>query len=127
MTPLWIALVSASMVVVYDAIASAISLTWKIPYRKFTAGSWLIYGFAGAVVARWHMPHGVILAVLAGGTAGLSDATLGWAISWWIGPGRIPRGLTLSLWAKIAWKVTSWATTIAIAANVITEAATRFL
>ena len=39
----------------------------------------------GAVLARWEAPS---RAMLLTAVVGAVDSTLGWAISWWIGPGR---------------------------------------
>ena len=39
----------------------------------------------GAVLARWEAPS---RAMLLTAVVGVVDSTLGWAISWWIGPGR---------------------------------------
>jgi hypothetical protein len=67
---------------------SAASRTFGIPYTSGIAGSYLIYAAAGFFGAR--AGGGLWMGVVAGGAAGLTDATLGWLISWVIGPGRPP-------------------------------------
>lgn len=51
----------------------------------------LIYGITAALVARradW------VLGLIAGTALAFVDVTAGWAVSWWIGPGRPASGLT---------------------------------
>jgi hypothetical protein len=48
-------------------------------------GSFAIYSVVGFVAAA---TESVTSAAAAGAVVGLVESTFGWAISWWIGPGR---------------------------------------
>ena len=83
-------------VVVFDVIASIASMVLSVPYASFSIGSILIYAVAGYVAARLKPLH---FSAWVGGLIGLVDATIGWAISWKIGPGKIedlPDATTIS-------------------------------
>lgn len=87
---------SALAVLVFDAIASAASLALGFPYPQAAMGSTALYAAFAYYGGR---KLGLVAAVLLGATMGLTDATLGWAVSWAIGPGRLPPGtLTPSMW-----------------------------
>ena len=78
----------ALVVVAWDAAASLLSLMTTVPYGWSVVVSTPIYLFLGyRVVLR----HSTLSAFSVGILVALVDATLGWAIAWWIGPGR-PRG-----------------------------------
>jgi len=75
----------AVVVVGYDTLASIISLLTGIRYDVFALGSFLIsltFGFLLARKTKWYY------GALSGAVNGLTEATLGWAISWSIGPGK---------------------------------------
>jgi hypothetical protein len=75
-------------VLTFDTAASLASLYFGFSYGSAAVGSVLIYTFIGYRVFR----HGGLLAaVVAALLVELVDATLGWYISWQIGPGAIPR------------------------------------
>ena len=93
----------AVAVVAFDAAASAASRRLGFAYTSAAAGSWAIYAAVGFVAGR----HGGLrAAALAGAATGLVDATLGWYVSWRIGPGRVPGGLTPRQWLSAAVTVT---------------------
>lgn len=72
-------------VILFDISASVLSLYLGLPYGYFAIGSFLIYlafGFFGGRVSFWF--YGAVI----GAILGLVDSTIGWAISWNIGPGR---------------------------------------
>jgi hypothetical protein len=84
-----IVLVGAIAILLFDALASLAARTLKFPYVYATVGSWLIYaGVAFAVGQRASVPTAVVETML----VGFVEATLGWRISWLIGPGRTPSG-----------------------------------
>jgi hypothetical protein len=87
-------------ILAYDTAASLLSRRIGFNYAYATVGSLVLYaaaGFAAAEAASFEA------ACLVGGAAGLTDATLGWRISWVLGPGRLPSGkLTLSEWSSAA-------------------------
>jgi hypothetical protein len=88
--PSWrIACLAVSAILIFDLVASLASRTLGFRYAYATLGSWLIYAITGFVAARH---GGVAAAATAGAVVGFAEATLGWAISWLIGPGRLPSG-----------------------------------
>jgi hypothetical protein len=80
-----VVLTFAAIVVLFDAIGAFAARTLDFDYSVLSIGSWFIYaaaGFFAAERSRW------VPGILAGATTGLADATLGWWVSWLIGPGR---------------------------------------
>lgn len=72
-------------VVAFDLIGSLGARRYGFPYKNLAIASFLAYALAGAIAAI----HGSLLsAVLVGTAMGFADGTVGWAISWHIGPGR---------------------------------------
>lgn len=73
-------------VLAFDTFASLASQTFQIEYGLFIFGSILIYlcvGFFGEKYGN------LALAIITSALTGLIDSTLGWYISWIIGPGKI--------------------------------------
>ena len=78
-------------VILFDAVGSFAARELGFNYTLLIPGSLLIYGTAAALVARrrdW------VLGLLAATVLALTDVTVGWAVSWVIGPGRPEAGLT---------------------------------
>lgn len=85
-----IVLLSGLAVLLLDTIGSITSQLLSYPYGCLAPVSFLIYAIAGFLVAK---NGSVWISPLAGGIAGLVDATLGWAISDWIlGAARLAAG-----------------------------------
>jgi hypothetical protein len=78
-------------VIVFDAAGSYPSIKFGFPYTKLALGSFCIYGCVGGLAA--HLGT-VFVGALAAGAVAMADATIGWAISWHMGPGRIPGRIT---------------------------------
>jgi hypothetical protein len=79
----------AVAVLVFDTVASFASIALRFPYAYAWIGSCLIYATVGYVVfRRWNLVRAIGAAML----IGLVDATLGWFVSWQIGPGALPAG-----------------------------------
>ena len=74
-------------VLTFDTVASFASVGFGFPYEYAAVGSVLIYGTVGYVVFR---RLGLLSAVGAALLVEVVDATLGWYISWQIGPGALP-------------------------------------
>jgi len=74
-------------VLVLDTIGSFSSMQLGFPYACLAPISFLIYAMAGFFVAR---SASVWTSLFAGIIVGFVDATIGWAISWIIGPGKMP-------------------------------------
>jgi hypothetical protein len=72
-------------VIIFDTVGALASVAFRFSYGSLAPGSFVIYagaGFFGASRRGWSG------ACLTGGATGLIDATIGWAISWALGPGR---------------------------------------
>jgi ascorbate-specific PTS system EIIC-type component UlaA len=80
-----IPLVAAATVIVFDALGATASRVVGFNYESLFPVSLLIYATAGYLAAR---RGGIKAALLCGVIVGLTDATVGWAVSWLIGPGR---------------------------------------
>lgn len=99
-------------VVAFDAVASLAARQLGFPYPRAAFGSWALYATLGFLATR--AGAGVTGGALVGAAAGLADATLGWAASWIIGPGRLPAGtLTPARWAVAAMIVVTTAVVLA--------------
>jgi hypothetical protein len=86
----------AIAIIVFDAVAAAASRQFGFKYTAAAFGSYLLYAAVGYLASR---AGTVSDAGAAGAAMGMVDATLGWAVSWAIGPGRMPDGtLTVSRW-----------------------------
>lgn len=87
---------SALSVIAFDALASLASLLFGFSYAYATLGSAVLYVVLTYLAAR---KFGFRIALLLGAAMGLVDVTIGWAVSWAIGPGRISiEGLTPTDW-----------------------------
>jgi hypothetical protein len=84
------AAVGAGMVVLFNLVASLIARRSQVSYRRFVAGSFAIYAVTGGTAVAF---GGLPGAALAGMAVAFAEATLGWAVSWWLGPGRPPAEL----------------------------------
>ncbi|MEO7040961.1 MAG: hypothetical protein ABI035_01725, partial [Gemmatimonadaceae bacterium] len=80
-----------------------------IPYEWATYGSWILYMVLGYIAGRRSPSTALKSAALAGVTIGLGDATLGWATSWVLGPGRVAGGVSAMQWSFVAVIVTLFA------------------
>jgi hypothetical protein len=88
MSQFWkIICLGAVAVLVFDTVASLASKELGFFYGYASIGSVLIYGSVGYFSYRkWGIGRAVGAAIL----VELVDATLGWSISWYIGPGALP-------------------------------------
>ena len=74
-------------VLAFDTAASFASTSFGFPYKNAAIGSVLIYITVGYLVFR---RSGFFSAIGAALLIEVVDATLGWYISWQIGPGALP-------------------------------------
>jgi len=117
----WVRVTLAGIVALmaFDALASIATRLTGVPYTSWIIGSWLLYGATGYAAAR-AVPHAPVqAAAMAGLALGLADATAGWAISWALGPGRVPEGLTVMRWARTAVLVAAMAAGVAAFGGVL--------
>ena len=88
MSKFWKIVVSGIVaVLVFDTAASFASAGLGFRYEYASVGSALIYGIIGYLAFR---RCGLNRAISAALLVELVDATLGWFISWQIGPGALP-------------------------------------
>lgn len=112
----------AIAVVVFDALASVGSLHLGFEYSKAAFGSWLVYAAVGFLAAR--VGGGLWPAALAGVLMGLVDATVGWTVSWAIGPGRLPEGtLSAAKWVLAATTVAATGGCVGLLGGVVARLA----
>jgi hypothetical protein len=79
-------------VVLFDAVGSFASKQLGFAYALLIPGSLVIYGTVAALVAG---RRDFVMGLLAALAMAMTDLTLGWTVSWLIGPGRPAGGLTL--------------------------------
>ena len=97
-------------VVTFDALASIASRVTGIPYFWASFGSWILYIGIGYFAGRTTPQSPVRVAALTGLVSGFADASLGWAASWAIGPGKVAGGITPTQWLFTAIVVSALAT-----------------
>jgi hypothetical protein len=82
-----ILLVAAVVVLVFDTVGAIASSRLGFAYSSLSPISMFIYAAAGFAAGRL---AGLKAAVSIGSAVAMIEATLGWFISWQIGPGRPP-------------------------------------
>jgi hypothetical protein len=106
-------------VLLLDTVGSLAADHYGFEYGRLAVVSYALYALAGWAAGRLGGLRG---AALVGFCTGLVDATIGWAISWAIGPGRPPAGagLPLVLALGMVWAVGS-TTAVALAGGVVAQ------
>lgn len=79
--------IGAVCVVLFDIVASFLSLWLGVEYGWAVIGSWLLYAAVGYAAVRTEQKGS---GLRAGAVIGFVDATCGWAASSVIGPGQVP-------------------------------------
>jgi hypothetical protein len=110
-------------ILIFDLIASSASRFFGFPYRQATIGSFLIYAIVGYVVARMADQNQLPFVLLAGVLIGLTDATLGWGVSWLVGPGKPKTTLTPARWIMTALVVMATSALLATIGAVVARLA----
>jgi hypothetical protein len=78
-------------VVAWDTVAAIAARALSFPYVWASVGSWGLYLWIGYAAAA--PPRGIGAAAGSAAAVALVDATIGWTISWQLGPGRPPEDL----------------------------------
>jgi hypothetical protein len=86
-------LVGVVAILAFDVLASLASRTLGFSYVYATPGSWFIYAVVGYAIGRIapvsYATVGVVI-------VGIAEATIGWWLSWLLGPGRTQSGTITS-------------------------------
>ena len=98
-------------VLTLDTIGSLLAKRFGFFYGRLSPISLLLWTAAGALASRAGVAYfALFLGALAGLVVGLIDSTLGWWISWRIGPGRLrPERSTTPVIARTILQVTTTA------------------
>lgn len=113
-----IVLIGVTAILIYDIAASFAAASLGFPYYQALYGSWLIYAGIGYVAGR--ATNSIRRAASATAIVGGAEATIGWWLSWMIGPGR-PASGTPSFGAilQAVWLVVLVAACIGLVAGLI--------
>ena len=81
--------VGIGSIIAFDVLASLASRSFGFSYGLAAPGSWIIYAAVGFAVGRVApVPYAAAAVAL----VALAEATIGWWLSWIIGPGRPSAG-----------------------------------
>jgi hypothetical protein len=112
-----------SAVLALDTLGSLASRRRGFSYGRLAPVSYVIWALTGAAAARVNaaaVGSPFVAGAMAGGLVGLVDATLGWWISWRLGPGRLPpERVTARLMTQIVFLVGIRATAFGAAGGLI--------
>jgi hypothetical protein len=92
-----VVVLGSAAVVLFDVIASLAARYFGFIYARAAFGSCLIYLAIGFFAARLSPSSSLGAAAAATGITGLVDASVGWAVSWMLGPGRLAEGTPLTV------------------------------
>jgi hypothetical protein len=80
-------LIFGLIAIAFDGIWATIARAKSYTYSKGAWVSFLIYAIAGGVASQ---STGIVDGIVSGACVAGIEATIGWWISWMIGPGRLP-------------------------------------
>lgn len=75
-----------TVILLWDVSMSIASLQWGFDYTQAAIGSFFIHACAGFFICRF---GNLAMSLAIGAALGLLDSTVGWYLSWIIGPGRV--------------------------------------
>jgi hypothetical protein len=99
------------IIVLYDAVTAAIARSGGVAYDSFLVLGLVVFFFMGVYAGRKRGSWSGIAAVA---IAAAADATLGWYVAAWIGPGYVP-GWTMRALVGMALESAALATAIGAA------------
>src|SRR5271166_609873 len=116
-------LVGIIAVLSLDTVGSLASQRLKFHYARLAPISYLLWGIAAAIASQ-SAPNDSLKSICLGGLAGfivgLVDSTLGWWISWHLGPGRLPPQLvTGGNMVRIIFRVSMMAAAAGVAGSLL--------
>jgi hypothetical protein len=106
-----LALFFSVVIVAYDALSAAIAKVVGISYNSFLVLALVLFFFMGVVAGRKAASWGGIIPVA---IAAAVDATIGWYVAAFIGPGYVP-GWTTRILVTLAIESAALATAIGCA------------
>ncbi len=117
-------LASIALLLAFDTAASWLTRENPAAYRRLWPVQFALYVLVGfiAIIALLS-PR---LVGLVGAITGFIEATAGWAISWRIGPGRIPKTNPVGI-AIVVLSMTAFGFGLAIAGTILFTAVAPFL
>ncbi|MEP7002089.1 MAG: hypothetical protein ABI969_16490 [bacterium] len=116
----WITVIGAFAVILFDAIASIASRALGFPYARASVGSYFLYLAIGFAAGRHAATSRARSGAIAAAIAGFADVSVGWAVSWQIGPGRPPSGMITPMqWWLVAVFVLLFAAAIGFFGGVV--------
>ncbi len=104
-----LALLFSVIIVTYDALTAAIAKVVGVSYNSFLVLALVLFFFMGILAGR---KAGSWAAIIPVAIAAAADATVGWYIAAWIGPGYVP-GWTMRTLVTLAVQSAVVATAIA--------------
>jgi len=108
------------VVVLFDLAAALAARRFEFPYVRASIGSCFIYLLIGFALGRRTLARSGRTGALGAAVAGLVDVSIGWAISWAIGPGRSPSGtLSVTEWVVTAVVVVAFAAVVGYVGGVL--------
>jgi hypothetical protein len=116
-------------VLTLDTAGSLLSQRLRFRYTKLTPISLLLWATSAAVASRGAAPDlikSIGLGWMAGLIVGLADSTVGWWISWRLGPGRLrPELVSNRNILRIVFRVTMLAAAVGGVGALLREMANR--
>lgn len=114
-----VALGGVLCVLAYDTTTALLSRATGFEYSDAVVGSWLLTAAAGYLAARGRRADRLPAAGGVGALIGIAEASVGWAVTWSLGPGRAGEPLTPGLWLGVAATVTVIATAAAVVGGLV--------
>lgn len=121
-TIILVLIVGSFAVLMLDTIGSIASRQFRFRYSSLSIIS-CIFWFGTGFFAAWYGQ--LLLSLLAGGIVAFVEATLGWYISWLIGPGRPKNKLSHTVIGKIVLIVTLKGAAIGFIGGLLAETILR--
>ena len=112
------------LVIGFDAVAARLTRGVPATYRRLWPVQFALYVVIGFVAMLTTLDLRYVEAV--GALCGLAAATLGWAITWRIGPGRVEKTNPVSIAVVIA-SMTAFAFGLAVAGALIFNVVARVM
>lgn len=125
---------SGVAIVLLDVIAALATMRYGFDYDRTAWVSYTIYALSGFFAARCtgatapvEASYGIALGALGGAFTALVDSSVGWAVSWVMGPGRPPGGWPgFGFIAYVVLFVVTYGTGLGVAGGLVRIALARW-